>query len=54
MGPRKPAGFPLSEFWSSLPCLMTVVALVAVSAHSVRRRLGTPTALGIPCVREES
>ena len=43
-----------SEFWSSLPYLMTVVALVAVSAGSVRRRLGTPAALGIPYVREES
>ena len=43
-----------SEFWSSLPYLMTVVALVAVSASSVRRRLGTPAALGIPYVREES
>lgn len=43
-----------SEFWSSLPYLMTVVALVLVSASSVRRRLGTPAALGIPYVREES
>ena len=43
-----------SEFWSSLPYLMTVVALVLVSAGSVRRRLGTPRALGIPYVREES
>jgi simple sugar transport system permease protein len=43
-----------SEFWSSLPYLMTVLALVAVSAGSVRRRLGTPAALGIPYVREES
>jgi general nucleoside transport system permease protein len=43
-----------SEFWSSLPYVMTVVALVLVSAGSVRRRLGTPGALGIPYVREES
>jgi simple sugar transport system permease protein len=43
-----------SEFWSSLPYLMTVLALVLVSASSVRRRLGTPAALGIPYVREES
>jgi general nucleoside transport system permease protein len=43
-----------SEFWSSLPYLMTVVALVAVSVGSVRRRLGTPAALGVPYVREES
>jgi hypothetical protein len=33
---------------------MTIVALVAVSVSSVRRRLGTPGALGIPYVREES
>lgn len=43
-----------SEFWSALPYLMTIVALVAVSVSSVRRRLGTPAALGIPYVREES
>jgi ABC-type uncharacterized transport system permease subunit len=43
-----------SEFWSSLPYLMTIVALVLVSVSSVRRRLGTPAALGIPYVREES
>jgi general nucleoside transport system permease protein len=43
-----------SEFWSALPYLMTIVALVLVSASSVRRRLGTPAALGIPYIREES
>jgi general nucleoside transport system permease protein len=43
-----------SEFWSSLPYLMTVIALVAISLGSVRRRLGTPAALGIPYVRGES
>ncbi|MGZ4435485.1 MAG: ABC transporter permease subunit, partial [Trebonia sp.] len=43
-----------SEFWSALPYLMTVVALVFVSVGSVRRRLGTPAALGVPYVREES
>jgi len=43
-----------SEFWSSLPYLMTVLALVLVSVGSVRRRLGTPAALGIPYMREES
>jgi simple sugar transport system permease protein len=41
-----------SEVWSSLPYLMTVVALVLVSVGSVRRRLGTPAALGIPYARE--
>jgi general nucleoside transport system permease protein len=43
-----------SEFWSALPYVMTIVALVLVSAGSVRRRLGTPAALGIPYIREES
>ena len=43
-----------SEFWSALPYVMTIVALVLVSAGSVRRRLGSPAALGIPYVREES
>ncbi len=43
-----------SEFWSALPYVMTIIALVLVSAGSVRRRLGTPAALGIPYVREES
>jgi ABC-type uncharacterized transport system permease subunit len=33
---------------------MTIIALVLVSASSVRRRLGTPAALGIPYIREES
>jgi ABC-type uncharacterized transport system permease subunit len=41
-----------SEVWSSLPYLMTVVALVLVSVGSVRRRLGTHAALGIPYARE--
>ncbi len=43
-----------SEFWSSLPYVMTVVALVLVSMGSIRRRLGAPAALGTPYVREES
>lgn len=43
-----------SEFWSSLPYLMTVVALVLVSMGSIRRRLGAPAALGMPYVREEA
>ena len=43
-----------SEFWSALPYVMTIIALVLVSAGSVRRRLGTPAALGVPYVREES
>jgi len=43
-----------SEFWSALPYLMTIIALVLVSVSSVRMRLGTPAGLGIPYVRGES
>jgi simple sugar transport system permease protein len=43
-----------SDFWYALPFLMTIVALVLVSVGSIRRRLGTPAALGIPYVRGES
>jgi len=43
-----------SEFWSALPYLMTIIALVLVSVGSVRMRLGTPAGLGIPYVRGES
>jgi ABC-type uncharacterized transport system permease subunit len=42
-----------SDVWSALPYFMTIVALVLVSVGSVRRRLGTPAALGVPYVREE-
>lgn len=42
-----------TEFWSALPFLMTVIALVLASVGSVRRRLGAPAALGIPYAREE-
>lgn len=43
-----------SEFFSSLPYVMTVVALVAASTGWAKRRLGTPAALGVPYSREES
>jgi ABC-type uncharacterized transport system permease subunit len=43
-----------SDFWAALPYLMTILALVLVSVGSVRRRIGTPAALGTPYVREES
>jgi general nucleoside transport system permease protein len=43
-----------TEFWSALPFLMTVVALVLASVGSVRRRLGAPASLGIAYAREES
>ncbi len=42
-----------SEFFSSLPYLMTVVALVAASTGWAKRRLGTPAALGVPYTREQ-
>jgi ABC-type uncharacterized transport system permease subunit len=41
------------EIFDSLPYLMTVVVLVAVSTGLARRRLGAPAALGLPYVREE-
>jgi simple sugar transport system permease protein len=45
-------GIP-SEVFSSLPYVMTVLVLVAVSSGAAKRRLGAPTALGVPYVREE-
>ena len=42
-----------SEVFQSLPYVMTVVVLVAVSSGAAKRRLGAPAALGIPYVREE-
>jgi simple sugar transport system permease protein len=42
-----------SEIFQSLPYVMTVVVLVAVSSSAAKRRLGAPAALGIPYVREE-
>jgi simple sugar transport system permease protein len=42
-----------SEFFSSLPYVMTVVALVAASTGWAKRRLGTPAALGVPYSRED-
>jgi len=38
---------------NSLPYVMTVLVLVAVSASGVRRRLGAPASLGLPYLREE-
>jgi len=42
-----------TEIWSALPYIMTVVALTLVSVGSIRRRLGTPAALGVPYIRGE-
>jgi ABC-type uncharacterized transport system permease subunit len=42
-----------SEFFSSLPYIMTIVALVAASTGWAKRRLGTPAALGVPYSREQ-
>jgi simple sugar transport system permease protein len=41
------------ELFQSLPYVMTVLVLVAVSTAGARRRLGAPGALGVPYVREE-
>ncbi len=41
-----------SEFFSSLPYLMTVLALVLVSTGWAKRRVGAPAALGVPYARE--
>ncbi|HEU0245816.1 MAG TPA: ABC transporter permease [Gaiellaceae bacterium] len=46
------AGIP-AEVFISLPYVMTIVVLVAVSSGAAKRRLGAPAALGIPYVREE-
>ncbi len=43
-----------AEFFSALPYLITVVALVFVSSGWARSRLGAPAALGVPYVREEA
>jgi simple sugar transport system permease protein len=42
-----------SEVFQSLPYVMTVLVLVAVSSGAAKRRLGAPAALGVPYVREE-
>ena len=42
-----------SEVFSALPYIMTIVVLAAASSTLARRRIGTPTALGVPYVREE-
>jgi ABC-type uncharacterized transport system permease subunit len=42
-----------SEVFQSLPYVMTIVVLVAVSTSFAKRRLGAPAALGRPYVREE-
>lgn len=42
-----------TQLLDSLPYLMTIVVLVAVSTGRARRRLGAPAALGTPYEREE-
>jgi simple sugar transport system permease protein len=44
---------PTVLWTNALPYLMTVFVLVVVSSGTARRRLGAPTALGVPYVREE-
>jgi simple sugar transport system permease protein len=41
------------ELFQSLPYVMTILVLVAVSSAGARRRLGAPAALGRPYAREE-
>jgi len=41
------------ELFQALPYVMTVLVLVLVASSGARRRLGAPSALGIPYVREE-
>ncbi|MFN8051776.1 MAG: ABC transporter permease [Acidimicrobiales bacterium] len=41
------------QFLDSLPYVMTIVVLVAVSSGWAKRRLGAPAALGVPYEREE-
>jgi general nucleoside transport system permease protein len=42
-----------TEVYESLPYVMTIVVLVLVSTAGAKRRLGAPSALGLPYVREE-
>jgi general nucleoside transport system permease protein len=44
---------PTTLWTNSLPYVMTVVVLVIASFGTARRRLGAPSALGVPYVREE-
>jgi general nucleoside transport system permease protein len=44
---------PLLFFMNMLPWILVIVALVAVSGESLRKRIGAPAALGLPYVRGE-
>ncbi len=44
---------PTALWTNALPYLMTIVVLVIASTRGARRRLGAPSALGVPYVREE-
>ena len=43
----------LTFFLQMLPYILVIVVLVAVSGEAIRKRIGAPTALGIPYVRGE-
>ncbi|MEZ4622660.1 MAG: ABC transporter permease [Caldilineaceae bacterium] len=43
----------LGYFLNMLPYLFTIVVLVAASREAMRRRIGSPAALGVPYIREE-
>lgn len=43
----------LGYFLNMLPYLFTIVVLIVASREAIRKRIGTPAALGIPYIREE-
>jgi general nucleoside transport system permease protein len=60
-GPQELFGFPnpfyvnhsLTFFLGMVPYILIIAVLVAVSGEAIRKRIGAPTALGIPYVRGE-
>lgn len=42
-----------AEFLAMVPYLLTIVVMILLSASNTRRRLGAPSALGMPYVRTE-
>jgi Uncharacterized ABC-type transport system, permease component len=60
-GPQELFGFrnpfyydhTLTFFLQMVPYILIVAVLVAVSGKAIRKRIGAPTALGIPYVRGE-
>ncbi len=46
-------GTATPQFMLMLPYALTIVVLIMLSHHSIRKRIGVPAALGIPYSREE-